>query len=71
MFTGNVYQENAPDGYFMPLPVIFQFSGDQKAGATVAALGAKTPFKIKLPAKPQRVELDPSSWVLSEKTSLR
>ena len=71
MVTGNVYQENAPEGYFMPLPVIFQFSGDQKAGATVAALGAKTPFKIKLPAKPQRVELDPSSWVLSEKTSLR
>jgi hypothetical protein len=69
--TGNVYQENVPDGFFMPLPVTLDFGGGKEAIATVAALGPKTPFKIKLPARPQKVQLDPTSWVLSEKTTTR
>jgi aminopeptidase N len=71
IFAGNVYQENVPDRFFMPLPVLFHFGGGKVGGGTVAALGAKTPFKIKLPIKPQKVELDPSSWVLSEKTGIK
>lgn len=71
MLSGNVLQENVPDSFFMPLPVLIRFGGDKVANGTVAALGPKTPFKIKLPAKPQKVELDPSSWVLSEKTSTK
>ena len=70
MFTGNVLQENVPDNFSMVLPVLMRF-GDKTAGGTVAALGPKTPFKIKLPAKPTKVEFDPNSWVLSEKTAMK
>lgn len=69
--TGNVIQEDVPDGFFMPLPLRIGFGGDKVANGTVAALGPKTPFKIKLPAKPQKVELDPNSWVLSDKTTTK
>ena len=68
LLTGNVIQENVPENFFMPLPVQFGFGGDKVANGTVAALGPKTPFKIKLPMKPVKVALDPHSWVLSEKT---
>ena len=71
MLTGNVYQENVPDNFFMPLPVILNFGGDKVASATVAALGPKTPFRLKLPTRPQKVEFDPSSWILSEKTTMK
>lgn len=71
MFTGNILQENVPDDFFMPLPVRIGMGGDKVATGIVAALGSKTPFKIKLPTKPQKVELDPNSWVLSEKTSTK
>jgi aminopeptidase N len=71
ILTGFVNQENVPDKFFMALPLLLRFSGDQSANATVAALGARTPFKIKLPTKPQKVEFDPRSWVLSEKTSVK
>ena len=69
--SGNVIQENVPDGWFMPLPIVFSFGGDKTANGTVAALGAKTPFNIKLPMKPTKLELDPHRWVLSEKTSTK
>jgi hypothetical protein len=55
----------------MPLPLRIGFGGDKAAAGTVAALGPKTPFKIKLPTKPNKVELDPNSWVLSESTSTK
>lgn len=71
LLTGNVLQENVPDGFFMPLPLRIGFGGDKAATGTVAALGPKTPFKIKLPTKPTKVELDPNSWVLSESTSTK
>jgi hypothetical protein len=67
--NGNVTQENAPDKWFMPLPLLFTFGEGKYAGGTVAAFGSKTPFRIKLPTKPTKVELDPHKWVLSEKTS--
>lgn len=71
MLTGEIIQENVPDNFFMPLPVLIKFGGDKIATGTVAALGPKTPFKIKLPQKPQKVELDPNNWILSEKTSTK
>ena len=52
----------------MPLPIRFRFGGDKFGDATVAALGAKTPFRLKLPMSPTKVELDPDHWILSEKT---
>lgn len=71
MVTGTVTQQNVPEGWFMPLPLVFSFGGDQEARGTVHAYGPKTPFQIKLPMKPKKVELDPHEWILSEKTSTK
>jgi hypothetical protein len=35
----------------------------------VLAPGPQTPVNIKLPKSPEKVELDPELWVLSDKTS--
>jgi len=66
--TGTVDQENVPEGWFMPLPVLFRFGGNKIAYGTVAAHGPSNAFQIKLPAKPESMELDPQKWVLSEKS---
>lgn len=68
---GFITQENVPEGWFMPLPVMFSFDGDKQASGTVHAYGAKTPFEIKLPMRPKKVELDPQRWVLSAGTSTK
>lgn len=65
---GEVLQENAGEKWFMPLPLEFSFGGKQRARGTVHAYGPKTPFSIKLPVRPKKVDLDPDKWVLSEKT---
>jgi Peptidase family M1 domain len=69
MMVGNTIQLNAPDQFLMPLPLVFKFGPGKTAYGTVLAYGAKTPFKIKLPSRPEGVELDPDHWILSEKTS--
>jgi hypothetical protein len=69
LLSGNVVQENAREKWFVPLPVAVTLADGKVAYTVVAAYGAKTPFKRKLPAKPQKVELDPEKWILSEKTS--
>jgi aminopeptidase N len=71
MVTGNVIQENVSEQFFMPLPLIISFAGDQIATGTVSAYGPKTPFSIKLPKTPQSAELDPQRWVLSERTATK
>lgn len=69
--SGNVLQEDAPENWFMPLPLAFGFGGDKNASGTIHAFGPKTPFKIKLPMKPTKVELDPNHWILSDKTTTK
>jgi Peptidase family M1 domain len=69
--TGAVTQENVPDNFFMVLPVRFKFGEGKFAYATVTAMGAKTPFRFRLPTRPENVELDPQHWILSEKTSTK
>jgi aminopeptidase N len=69
LVKGNVIQQNAGEKWFMPLPLVFTFGGNQFANGTVAAFGEKQSFQIKLPMKPSKVELDPYKWVLSEKTT--
>ncbi len=71
LISGNITQENVPDDWFMPLPLVFSFDGNQTARGTVHALGPQTPFTIKLPKRPKKVELDPNDWILSEKTSTK
>ena len=68
MVSGDLLQEGVSAEFFMPLPIVFTFPGGKFAGGTIHAFGAKTPFQIKLPAKPAKVELDPHRWVLSDKT---
>ena len=67
--SGNVIQQNAGEKWFMPMPLVFTFGNNQMATGSVAAFGEKNPFKIKLPMKPSKVELDPHKWIISEKTS--
>jgi len=66
---GTVTQENVPETWFMPLPLVMTFENNQEARGTIHAQGSKTPFQVKLPMKPRKVELDPHNWILSEKTS--
>lgn len=71
LLSGNIIQENARAGFFMPLPLLLNFGGDKFATGTVHAYGPKTPFQIKLPSKPVKAELDPHRWVLSSKTETK
>jgi hypothetical protein len=71
LLKGMVFQENAPDNWAMPLPVVLKFGENQFASGTILARGPQQPVSIELFNKPQSVELDPGLWVLSEKTSTR
>lgn len=71
LVEGTITQENAPEKWFMLLPVAFKFGEGKYAYATVRSYGPKTPFQFKLPARPTSFELDPQRWVLSEKTSTK
>lgn len=66
--VGQVKQDNAGPDWMMILPLILSFDNNQEARTTVRVQGASTPFELKLPARPKKVELDPGLWVLSEKT---
>ena len=55
----------------MVLPVKLSFGGSQEALGTVLVQGASSPFQIKLPMRPKKVELDPDRWILSEKISTK
>ena len=71
VLSGTVKQENAPDGWFMVLPLVVRFSGKQEAHTSVHANGPSAKFQIKLPARPTSVELDPDHWVLADKVSTK
>ncbi|MBI1738765.1 MAG: hypothetical protein HYR58_05905 [Acidobacteria bacterium] len=71
MIQGTVYQDNAPENWFMVLPLVLNYGKDRKARGTVFVKGAQTPFSIKLPSRPESAEMDPDLWVLSEKTSTK
>lgn len=70
VFSGTMTQENAPEYWAMVLPVTITFGEDRMARTIVPAVGSKTPFNIKLPRRPQKIELDPQKWILSEKTKI-
>jgi aminopeptidase N len=71
LLAGDLYQDGVPESehWFMSLPLVIHLPGGKVARGTIAALGAKTPVKINLPLKPEKVELDPDLWVLSDKTA--
>ena len=72
LLSGTLQQEGLPDSeqWFMPLPLVVTFGKDHMGVVDVAVHGKESPFKIKLPSRPQKIELDPLLWVLSEKTSI-
>lgn len=71
MLKGTLTQDGIPDTehWFMPLPLRITFSKETSGIASIAVLGKESPVRLKLPRRPQKVELDPQLWVLSEKTS--
>ena len=68
VMSGTIFQKNAGQNWFMPLPVTLKFPGDQKANIVLYANGPETPFQVPLPIKPDSAELDPDLWILSEDT---
>ncbi len=69
--SGTLLQQNAPENWMMVLPVRFSFGNKQEALGTVIVLGPSSPFQIRLPMRPKKVELDPDRWILSERTSTK
>jgi aminopeptidase N len=65
--TGTIMQEGVANNWTNILPIVMKFGGKQAVG-TVIANGPSTPFRIKIPARPEKVELDPDRWVISDKT---
>jgi hypothetical protein len=53
----------------MPLPLMVTLGKGKQAVIPLAVHGKESPLKMKLPSRPQKLELDPQLWVLSEKTS--
>jgi hypothetical protein len=70
LLNGTLFQDGVPDTerWFMPLPLFVTFAPGKQAVVAIAVEGKQSTIKIKLPARPSKVELDPQLWVLSEKT---
>jgi hypothetical protein len=71
LLSGTISQQNAPPNWVMILPVQFSFGGNQKGMGTVLVQGPSSPFQIRLPMRPSKVELDPDRWILAEKVSTK
>jgi hypothetical protein len=71
MLSGTVVQQNTPNDWVMVLPLKLEFGDNQRATTTVIVQGASTPFQMRLPLRPRKVELDPDHWILSERTSTK
>jgi len=72
VLIGKIIQENVPEHWIMPLPVILKFPGNQRTRIMVWASGPETEIQVPpLPARPDSVELDPDMWILSEETETK
>ena len=71
LLTGTVTQKHVPEKWFMVLPLVLSYGGNQEARGTVHAYGPSTPIQIRLPARPKSVKLDPDHWIISESTSTK
>lgn len=69
--SGTITQKNAGENWLMVLPVKFGFGGKQEAMGTVIVQGPSSPFQIRLPAAPSKVQLDPDRWILAESVSTK
>ncbi|HKY26848.1 MAG TPA: M1 family aminopeptidase [Pyrinomonadaceae bacterium] len=71
LLTGTVTQKHVPESWFMVLPVVMSFGGNQEARGTVHAYGPSTKIQIRLPARPKKISLDPDHWIIAENTSTK
>ncbi len=71
LLQGTLYQDGAPADWFMPVPAAIRFAKGKWALASFGARGPQSPVRLKLPMRPEAVELDPHQWVLSESTTAR
>ncbi len=73
VLKGELSQSGLPDkeNWFMPLPLVIHYPGGKVSYSTVAVQGKQTPVNIRLPERPEKVELDPDFWILSDKTSTK
>jgi hypothetical protein len=71
ILKGEISQTGVPDSekWFMPLPLLIYLPGGKIARGTIVVQGSQRPVAIRLPQRPEKVELDPDLWILSEKTS--
>jgi hypothetical protein len=69
MLKGTIKQTGVDPDFQMILPLVMTFDGNQTARTSVRVQGPSSTFELKVPQKPKKVELDPVSWVLSEKTT--
>ena len=71
ILSGTITQDNVPGNWFMVLPIFLSFGEKQEGVAAVRAFGPKSTFKLRLPGRPKKIELDPRHWIISEKTSTK
>ena len=71
LLTGTLTQKHVSENWFMVLPLVISFGGNQEARGTVHVYGPSTPVQIRLPARPKSVKLDPDHWIISENTSTK
>lgn len=71
LVSGTITQKNAGENWVMVLPVKFGFGSKQEAMGTVIVQGPSSPFQIRLPAAPSKVQLDPERWILAESVSTK
>ena len=69
LIHGTTTQRNAPPEWGMPLPLVMHFGKDKISRGIVFAVGPERPATLHVPAMPDKIELDPDHWVLSEKTT--
>lgn len=70
VLSGKIVQQNAPANWAMVLPVRLSFEKGNGVG-TVLVMGASSDFRMHLPMRPKKVELDPDHWIMSEKISTK
>lgn len=72
LLKGTIVQEGIPESekWFMPVPLVITMGKGSRGMVAIAALGKETSFKIRLPSRPEKVELDPDLWILTDHTSV-
>jgi hypothetical protein len=61
-----VRQEDVPDDFFMPVPLLVELEGGDEALLRLNVRGPLTDTEVELPAVPRRLELNPLESVLAQ-----